>query len=111
MTHTHCYQDEELSHPYFVFLFVLLPAILLLLLAVVCYARQMCNLDGADSTACLDVCSGYEALLPDVDDFTYRYYTVRAKNACGPPKYYSDRQPNYFARLVTSTKTTLLLSK
>ena len=43
---------------------------------------QMCGLDGADSTACLDVCSGYEALLPEVDDFTYRYYTVRAENSC-----------------------------
>eukprot|EP00904_Undaria_pinnatifida_P008243 jgi/Undpi1/4549/HiC_scaffold_18.g07903.m1 len=36
---------------------------------------KMCGLDGADATRCLDVCSGYEALIPDVDDFAYRYYT------------------------------------
>ena len=36
----------------------------------------MCDLDSADSTACLDVCSGYEALIPDIGDFAYRYNTV-----------------------------------
>lgn len=36
---------------------------------------QMCGLDGADDTVCLDACSGYEAEI-DEDDFTYRYYTV-----------------------------------
>eukprot|EP00904_Undaria_pinnatifida_P008295 jgi/Undpi1/4596/HiC_scaffold_18.g07950.m1 len=35
----------------------------------------MCDLDSADSTACLDVCSGYEALIPDIGDFAYRYNT------------------------------------
>lgn len=36
----------------------------------------MCGLEGADDTHCLDACSGYEALVPAADDFTYRYYTV-----------------------------------
>ena len=46
-------------------------------LLVLWYAPQMCGEEGASDTHCLDVCSGYEALIPDVDDFTYRYYTVR----------------------------------
>lgn len=40
----------------------------------------MCGEEGADDMHCLDGCSGYEALIPGVDDFTYRYYTVR--NVC-----------------------------
>ena len=44
--------------------------------------QQGCGLDGADETHCLDVCSGYEALIPEVDDFTYRYYTVRFVYFC-----------------------------
>ncbi|CBJ31670.1 conserved unknown protein [Ectocarpus siliculosus] len=35
---------------------------------------KMCGADGADSTVCLDLCSGYEASI-DEDTFTYRYYT------------------------------------
>ncbi|CAM9808747.1 unnamed protein product [Ascophyllum nodosum] len=35
---------------------------------------KMCKEDGADETYCLDMCSGYEAELPDVDGFKYRYY-------------------------------------
>lgn len=37
---------------------------------------QVCGEDGADETHCLDLCSGYEVELPDVDEFRYRYYTV-----------------------------------
>lgn len=36
----------------------------------------MCGADGAHSTVCLDLCSGYEAFT-DEDTFAYRYYTVR----------------------------------
>ncbi|CAM9290040.1 unnamed protein product, partial [Ascophyllum nodosum] len=35
---------------------------------------KMCGEEGADETHCLDVCSGYEAELPDTDGFKYRYY-------------------------------------
>ncbi|CAB1112599.1 unnamed protein product [Ectocarpus sp. CCAP 1310/34] len=35
---------------------------------------KMCGADGAHDTACLDLCSGYEATI-DEDEFTYRYYT------------------------------------
>ncbi|CAM9216453.1 unnamed protein product, partial [Sphacelaria rigidula] len=36
---------------------------------------QRCGNTGADSTYCLDSCSGYEAELPGVDEVKYRYYT------------------------------------
>lgn len=36
----------------------------------------MCGNSGANSTYCLDSCSGYEGELPNVDDFKYRYYSV-----------------------------------
>lgn len=39
-------------------------------------SHQMCGADGAHSTVCLDLCSGYEAFT-DEDTFAYRYYTVR----------------------------------
>lgn len=39
--------------------------------------HQACGTDGADDTYCLDDCSGYEGLVPEMDDFTYRYYLVR----------------------------------
>ena len=38
---------------------------------------QVCGQEGADATHCLDSCSGYEADLPEIDSFKYRYYTVR----------------------------------
>lgn len=37
----------------------------------------MCGEDGADETYCLDGCSGYEGTLEGVDEFKYRYYSVR----------------------------------
>jgi hypothetical protein len=37
-------------------------------------AMRHCDRDDADSTYCLDGCSGYEAELPGVDNFKYRYY-------------------------------------
>merc|ERR1712232_237980 len=33
-----------------------------------------CRWPGADATVCLDECLGYEAAIPDLDNFTYRYY-------------------------------------
>lgn len=39
---------------------------------------QRCGASGADDTYCLDGCSGYEGEVA-VDDFKYRYYTVRAQ--------------------------------
>lgn len=38
---------------------------------------QVCGQQGADTVHCLDLCSGYEAGLPAVDGFKYRYYLVR----------------------------------
>eukprot|EP00752_Nemacystus_decipiens_P003694 g3404.t1 len=35
---------------------------------------KLCGQQGADSVHCLDLCSGYEAEVPGVDGFKYRYY-------------------------------------
>ena len=43
----------------------------------------MCGEEGADETHCLDVCSGYEAELPDTDGFKYRYYMVSVEKRRG----------------------------
>lgn len=37
---------------------------------------QACGTEGAHDTYCLDDCSGYEGLVPETDEFEYRYYLV-----------------------------------
>lgn len=41
-------------------------------------AMRVCSQSGADSTYCLDSCSGYEATLSGIDSFKYRYYITGA---------------------------------
>lgn len=41
------------------------------------HVNEMCGVDGANDTYCLDSCGGYEGELAEVDDFKYRYYNVR----------------------------------
>jgi len=41
-------------------------------------AMRVCSNSGADSTYCLDSCSGYEGALSGIDNFMYRYYITGA---------------------------------